>query len=91
LNSLQEQNLAAKDYHTRLVDIFRLYVLKKKNILSLQKTTDNLVVQLRPVISSPEVFNQVQQALRLSDFVKFAKYIPSAEDNQSAFMQLKNY
>ena len=89
LNSLQGQNLDPKDYHTKLVDIFRLYVLKKKNILSLQKTTDNLVVQLRPVISSAEVFSQVQQALRLSDFVKFAKYIPSAEDNQSAFNTIK--
>jgi len=89
LNSLQGQNLDAKDYHTKLVDIFRLYVLKKKNILSLQKTTDNLVVQLRPVISSAEIFSQVQQALRLSDFVKFAKYIPSAEDNQSAFNTIK--
>jgi LPXTG-motif cell wall-anchored protein len=89
LNSLQGQNLPAKDYHTKLVDIFRLYILKKKNILSLQKTTDNLVVQLRPVINSPEVFSQVQQALRLSDFVKFAKYIPSAEDNQSAYNAIK--
>lgn len=89
LNSLQGQSLAAKDYHTRLVDIFRLYVLKKKNILSLQKTTDNLVMQLKPVINSAEVFSQLQQALRLSDFVKFAKYIPSAEDNQSAFGLIK--
>ena len=73
LNSLQEQNLDPKDYHTKLVDIFRLYVLKKKNILSLQKTTDNLVVQLKPVINSAEVFSQVQQALRLSDFVKICE------------------
>jgi len=90
LSRLQNENLAGKAYHTKLVDIFRLYVLKKKNILSLQKTTNDLVVQLKPTVNSTEVYNQIQQALRLSDYVKFAKYIPSDEDNQAAFNAIKN-
>jgi len=32
-----------------------------------------------------EQFDQMSQSLRLSDFVKFAKYIPSEGDDKNAF------
>jgi hypothetical protein len=89
LSKLQKQSLEGKEFHTRLVDIFKLYVLRKKNVLSLQKTTDDLVMQLRTIMLDKEQYAVMQQALRLSDFVKFAKYIPSAEDNSSAFNSIK--
>ena len=89
LNSLQKQKLSGKEYHTNLVDIFRLYVLRKRNVLSLQKTTDDLVYQLRSIIKENEIFTQLQQSLQLSDFVKFAKYNPAAEDDSSAFNTIK--
>ncbi len=85
LSILQKENLSGKPYHTKLVDIFRLYVLRKKNILSLQKTTDDLVIQLKPIINDNEIYNQLQQALRLSDYVKFAKYTPADDDDRIAF------
>jgi hypothetical protein len=90
LAGLEKNKLEAKELHTRLVDVFRLYVLRKKNILSLQKTTDGLVGQLQSVITEKEYFIQLQQALRLSDYVKFAKYTPSSEDNSGAIESIKN-
>ena len=90
LEQLERDKPAAKQYHSRLTDIFRLYVFRKKAILSLQKTTDDLVVQLKTLNLSKEQFDKLSQSLRLSDFVKFAKYIPSADDDKNCFQEIKN-
>ena len=90
LEQLERDKPAAKQYHSRLTDIFRLYVFRKKEILSLQKTTDDLVVQLRTLNLSREQFDKLSQSLRLSDFVKFAKYTPSVDDDKNCFQEIKN-
>lgn len=85
LEKLQKEKPEAKQYYSRLVDIFRVYVLNKTGIHSLQNTTDDLVSQLRGLKIPKDQFDQLSQSLRLSDFVKFAKYIPSAEDDKNSF------
>lgn len=87
---LQKNRPGEKEFYSRLTDIFRLYIYRRKGILSLQKTTDDLVVQLRNLEMNKEQFNQLSQSLRLSDFVKFAKYIPSEDDNRKVFDTIKN-
>ena len=47
LTELQAKNPGAKEFYSALTDIFRLYIFRKKGVLSLQKTTDDLVHQLR--------------------------------------------
>jgi hypothetical protein len=89
LEKLRKENLSSKIFYTRLVDIFRLYVLRRKEIASLQKTTDDLVVQLRSLNLPSEAFNRLAQALRMSDFVKFAKYEPSESDKTDSFNTIK--
>ncbi|MGB3008020.1 MAG: hypothetical protein WBC06_16015 [Chitinophagaceae bacterium] len=89
LQELAKSNTGVKQYHTRLGDIFRLYLFRKKGILSLQKTTDDIVLQLKEMNMSKELFNRLAQALRLSDFVKFAKYIPATEDDRFAFESIQ--
>lgn len=90
LEKLQKGKPEPKQYYSRLVDIFRVYIFKKKEIHSLQKTTDDLVVQLKGIPIDKEQFEKLSQALRLSDFVKFAKYVPSAEDDTAIFETIKN-
>jgi hypothetical protein len=90
LDKLQQEKADQKQYYSRLVDIFRVYVDKKKDIHSLQKTTDDLVVQLKGLPIAKEQFEKLSQALRLSDFVKFAKYVPSNEDDKNVFETIKN-
>lgn len=87
---LQKSNAPAKIYYTELVDIFRLYVFRKNGLLSMQKTTDDLMVQLKTINLSNEQYTRLTQALRLSDFVKFAKYVPGAEDNRTVFATVKD-
>ena len=94
LEKLQRENLPVKSetkqYYSRLIDIFRTYVEKKKNIQSLQQTTDDLVARLRDIRLQKEQYDQLSQTLRLSDFVKFAKYIPTEADNKNVFDTIKN-
>ncbi len=89
LEQLNKEKPGAKQYHSRLSDIFRLYVFKKRGILSLQKTTDDLVIQLKGLGLDKDQFDKLSQALRLSDFVKFAKYIPSETDNGICFEEIR--
>ena len=90
LDGLQKQNLPVKEYYTRLTDIFRTYMAKRKNISSLQKTTDELVTQLRTLHMNPEDYQKLANVLRLCDFVKFAKYQPGVEDDRIALGIIKN-
>jgi hypothetical protein len=93
LETLQKENLPAKKenklYYSRLTDIFRVYIEKRKSIHSLQQTTDDLVRQLKTIHLTEQDYNQLAQALRLSDFVKFAKYIPTENDNTTVFATIK--
>ncbi len=89
LEKLQQEKLDQKQYYSKLVDIFRVYVFKKKDIHSMQKTTDDLVVQLIGIPITKEQFEKLSQSLRLSDYVKFAKYVASAEDDKSTFETIK--
>lgn len=90
LEELRRAKPDHKQYHSKLTDIFRLYLFRKKGILSLQKTTDDLVVQLKDIGLPKEDFEKLSRSLRLSDFVKFAKYNPSEEDNMTAYNDILN-
>lgn len=89
LEKIRAEKPETKQYYSRLVDVFRVYISSKKGIHSLQKTTDDLVVQLKSLGLPKDQFEKLSQSLRLSDFVKFAKYIPSGEDNSSVFDTIK--
>ena len=90
LEQLERDKPETKKYHSALTDIFRLYIFRKKGILSLQKTTADLILQLRDLKINKEQFDKLSQALRLSDFVKFAKYVPTQGDDRNCFQEIKN-
>jgi hypothetical protein len=94
LAALKAQNLERsgqeKLFYTKLNDIFRLYVLRKLQIASLSKTNDELILQLRSLDMSKSQFSQLTETLRMSDFVKFAKYIPGQADNDNSFAVIRS-
>ena len=79
------QNGQVKWYYTELNDILRIFVLRKLSIATMERTNEELIIQLRSLNLSNEKFSQLAQALRMSDFVKFAKYQPGNDDNQHNF------
>ena len=90
LDQLNRSKPEARQYYTRLVDIFRLYIFRRKNILSLQKTTDDLVIQMKGLGLDTDQYKKLSQALRMADFVKFARYVPGAEDDTASYKDIRN-
>jgi hypothetical protein len=79
------ENGPVKTYYTRLNDILRLFVLRRFGIASLVETNDELIGQLRSLPLGNESFSRLAETLRMSDFVKFAKYQPAVSDNEHNF------
>jgi hypothetical protein len=77
-----------KILYTSLVDIFRNYLLQKKNIHSFSKTTDDLARQFSEVRLNGS--DQLIQVLQKSDMVKFARYQPMFTENEQAIEVIKN-
>lgn len=86
---LEEMPVSTRQYHTELTRIFRVYVYRKKNILSLQKTTGDLVVQLKSLSLEQQLFNRLAGALRMSDQVKFARFEPEPAENREVMAIVK--
>ncbi|HEY9364973.1 MAG TPA: GGIII-like transmembrane region-containing protein [Chitinophagaceae bacterium] len=85
LQNLKKQNPPDKIFYTKLTDIFREYLFLKKGIQSMQPTTEELVVVLKQINYPADQYQQIAQSLRLSDYVKFAKYQPVPQENDFAF------
>lgn len=79
------QNGQVKWYYTELNDILRVFVSRKLNIASMERTNEELILQLRQLNLSRDSFTQLAQALRMSDYVKFAKYLPGASENEQNY------
>ena len=79
-----------KNYYTRLNDILRVYIMRKLGIGTMERTNDELILQLQKVGLPRDHFTQLSQALRMADFVKFAKYTPGAEDSKSNLQVIKS-
>lgn len=72
-------------FYTRLVQIFRTYVLERTGIESLQQTSTDLIAKLKPLYKSEANYESISNVLYLSDYVKFAKYDPEDSEATSAF------
>ncbi|MDC1106023.1 BatD family protein [Prolixibacteraceae bacterium] len=73
-----------KPFYVNLTDIVREYLSKRFEVSTLELTTDEIVDSLRNVNSANEYRQEVriiEEVLRLSDMVKFAKYIPEESEH----------
>ncbi len=89
LDKLEKDNPPAKIFHSRLAAIFRLYVFRRKGILSLQKTTGELALRLKEHYPVKPDYDRLLQALRLGDSVKFARYEPVPEETREALQTIR--
>lgn len=89
LETLRQKDLpnkgAVKEYYTGLNDILRVFVQRKLNIASREKTNEELISALRKQQMQEEHFRALSDALRMADFVKFARYEPGIADNEKNF------
>lgn len=94
LNELERQKLwqkgQIKEYYIRLSDILRLYLERRFGFLAMESTTSEIMDYFLQYISSSEITKQLREVLELSDLVKFAKLIPSPEENSKMLEFARN-
>lgn len=94
LQALREKDLpgkgAVKEYYTGINDILRVFVQRKLNIASREKTNEELITALRKQQMQDAHFRELSDALRIADFVKFARYEPGTADNEKNFTTIES-
>lgn len=93
LDQLQKQQLPqngqVKLYYTRMNDILRSFISRKMTLTTMQKTNEELMSQIRQLGLQNDAFISMAQTLRMSDAVKFAKFVPGNADNEQSFRNIK--
>lgn len=86
LKNLSQFNLQdateIKTYHIKLADIFKQYLGRKQGKNLFNKTAGDLLINMKEIGLSAENFSKPATALRCTDAVKFAKYIPLSNESE---------
>jgi hypothetical protein len=90
LDALQKkQSTDTKVFYTELVQVFREYLHRRKNIYSFSKTTEDLSRQVETLDLDRQQYQHLVQTLMVSDFVKYAKYQASDEERRSSLESIR--
>ncbi|MEJ7912855.1 MAG: hypothetical protein WKF70_06855, partial [Chitinophagaceae bacterium] len=90
LSALQESGAISGDkLYQELTDILRTYLHKRKGIALHSKTTDDLAAYTAQAGLPLPVQESLLNTLRLSDLVKFARWQPAAEQNETSVETIK--
>jgi hypothetical protein len=80
-----------KTYYIRLTDILRWYIELRFEQPAMESTTEEIMHRLK-VLSLPNaVIEKTRSTLVLSDFVKFAKAKPLADEHEQAFKNVLEF
>ncbi len=86
LRRLEEKKLwqqgFIKEYYSELTDILRLFIEKRLDIMALEITTDELLDQMKKIPEALLLWNDLEWSLRTADLVKFAKHLPTPQENE---------
>lgn len=84
------QNGSVKKYYSELNDVLRNYLDSQLQLHSMKKTNEQIINELRSLELNKEDQQKLTDALRVADFVKFAKYQPDETMNEQNFTIIKN-
>ncbi|MEQ8222188.1 MAG: BatD family protein [Candidatus Eremiobacterota bacterium] len=87
LNLLQEGKI--KDFYITLSDIVRRYLERRFTIMTFEKTTDEIIYQMRQ--KDITCVNNLKTLLYDFDLVKFAKLIPSNAECNGHVLKSRNF
>lgn len=93
LTELEQQQLLqkneVKEYHTRLTEIFKRYISRKTKTYKMHLTSDEMLMELDEYSTGKEQLFAFANCLRMSNAVKFAKYIPPETESEKCLEQTK--
>jgi hypothetical protein len=73
-----------KEFYITLSDIIRRYMEGRYYISALEETSAEILVEMRGQDITQDLYEKLKELLELSDLVKFAKYLPTDEENKNA-------
>jgi hypothetical protein len=80
---LKEDPSSVKKYYYGLTDTLRTYLNRHLGLVTMEKTSEDLILSLSNMNMDRDLFSSLTAALRMGDFVKFAKYIPGPYENDN--------
>jgi len=87
LRELEDKKLwqagKVKEYYSEATDIIRTFFEGRWSFIALELTTDEILRHMQPIPESKEIWDQMQSFFLTADLVKFAKFVPSPEDNEN--------
>lgn len=90
LDKLKAKKLAqsgkAKEFHTELTDIVRLYIEERFGINAPEMLTDDIIKAVHLATDGKSAAESLAQMLRLADLVKFARLEPLQNENDLSMM-----
>jgi hypothetical protein len=87
-DQLLQQN-AVKLYHTKLTEIFKRYISRKTKTYKLHLTSDEILMDLSEYNLDKQQLSAFANCLRMSNAVKFAKYIPVQQESENCLQQTR--
>ncbi len=78
-----------KQYHIKLAAIFKNYIGRKQGKNLFNKTAGDLLINMKEVNLPTENISELTMALRCTDAVKFAKYLPLPDQSEDALQKIK--
>ncbi len=80
---------SAKEYHTQLTDILRVYVERSFGVKAMEATSDEILQQyrtsLKPSYVPPGTSELLRFVLEQADLVKFARLQPTPDDHEKSW------
>lgn len=80
---IRDDPSSVKKYYSGMYDTLRVFLNRHLGLITMEKTSEELIHNLSDLKLDREVFSNLSSALRMGDFVKFAKYIPGPYENDS--------
>jgi hypothetical protein len=93
MKKLAQYNLqdpaGTKQYHNKLAEIFKRYLGRKQDRNLLTKTTGDLLIRMTESGMTAGKVSELATALRCTDAVKFAKYLPASAESEDCLEKIK--
>lgn len=86
LHTLEDQRLwqqgRVKEFYSQTTEIIRRFLEDQYRLLALESTSDEIMGQLKPLPVAQALLKEFRSFFTTADLVKFAKYLPTPEENE---------
>ena len=95
LSKLEEARLwqqgKVKEYHIQLSDILRRYLENRYRISAMEKTSREIILELRTMGIQADELQRLRASFDVSDMAKFAKYKPEETENEAVMRNIREF